>query len=88
MATKSRYASVYEQSLPLAGKEGSVSGFLKDTPLTGLFRLKSGSNQTTTCYAGYYQKNKTKWAVVMMVNHTNVSRNQVRTDLQDFLLTR
>ena len=88
MATKSPYALVFEQSLPLAGKEGSVAGFLKDTPLTGSVRLKSGSNQTTTCYAGYYQKNKAKWAVVMMVNHTNVSRNQVRTDLQDFLLSR
>ncbi len=88
MATKSAYADVYEHSLPLAGMEGSVSGFLKDTPITGKVRLKSGSNLTTTCYAGYYRKNTTRLAVVMLVNHTNVSRNQVRTDMQDFLLGR
>jgi len=88
MATKSSYASVFEQSLPLAGKEGSVSSFLTDSPITGLVRLKSGSNQTTTCYAGYYQKSTSKLAVVLMVNHTNVSRNQVRTDMQDYLLNR
>ena len=76
MATKSSHASVFEQSLPLAGKEGSVSGFLKDTPITGKVRLKSGSNQTTTCYAGYYRKDGSNMAVIMMINHTNVSRNQ------------
>lgn len=88
MSTKSAYAAVFEQSLPLAGREGSVSSFLTDTPITGRVRLKSGSNLTTTCFAGYYQKEATKLAVVMMVNHTNLSRSQVRADMQDFLLNR
>jgi len=88
MATKSVHATVFEQSLPLAGKEGSVSGFLTNSPITGLIRLKSGSNLTTTCYAGYYRKNASNLAVVLMVNHTNVSRNQVRSDMQDYLLSR
>jgi len=88
MATQSQYASQFECSLPLAGVQGTVSSFLKDTPLAGKVRLKSGSNQTTTAYAGYYQKKGATWVVVMLVNHTDVSRFQVRKDMEDFLLTR
>lgn len=88
MAIQSRYASVFEQSLPVAGREGSVAGFLKDTPLAGSVRLKSGSNRTTTCYAGYAGKDDRKRVVVMMVNHMYLSVNQVREDMQEFLLNR
>jgi len=77
----------FEQSLPLAGVEGTVSNFLKGTPLEGKLRLKSGSNQVVNSYAGYYRKNGKSYAVVMMVNYVNASRFQIRKDMETFLLS-
>ena len=79
--------TLFEQSLPLAGMEGTVSGFLKGTPLEGKLRLKSGSNQVVNSYAGYYRKNGKSYAVVMMVNYANASRFQIRKDMETFLLS-
>lgn len=78
---------LFEQSLPLAGVEGTVSGFLNGTPLDGKLRLKSGSNQVVNSYAGYYRANGKNYAVVMMVNYANASRFQIRKDMETFLLS-
>jgi D-alanyl-D-alanine carboxypeptidase/D-alanyl-D-alanine-endopeptidase (penicillin-binding protein 4) len=86
MSTKSKYQSIFEASLPLAGVEGSVSGFLKGTALEGKIRLKSGSLQTVTSYAGYYKLNGKSYVIVMMVNYADASRSQVRKDMEEFLL--
>jgi D-alanyl-D-alanine carboxypeptidase/D-alanyl-D-alanine-endopeptidase (penicillin-binding protein 4) len=79
--------TVFEQSLPLAGVEGTVSGFLNGTPLAGKLRLKSGSNQVVNSYAGYYRKNGKRYAVVLMVNYANAHRYQIRKDMETFLLS-
>lgn len=77
----------FVQTLPLAGVEGTVSGFLNNTRLEGKLRLKSGSNQVVNSYAGYYLKNDRTYAVVMLVNHANASRSQIRKDMETFLLS-
>jgi serine-type D-Ala-D-Ala carboxypeptidase/endopeptidase (penicillin-binding protein 4) len=79
--------TVFEQSIPIAGVEGTVSGFLKGTALEGKLRLKSGSNQVVNSYAGYYRKNGKSYAVAMMVNYVNASRSQIRKDMETFLLS-
>jgi len=88
MSSRSNYGEVFEATLPKAGMEGTVASFLKGTSLAGKFRLKSGSNQYTTAYAGYGSLNGTKQVVVMLVNHTNLSPWQIRKDMADFLLGR
>jgi len=87
MSQKSKYASVFKSTFPLAGKEGSVSGFLKGTDLEGKLRLKSGSAQSVTSYAGYYEQNGKSYVVVIMVNYANANRFQIRKDMEDFLLS-
>ncbi|HET9570835.1 MAG TPA: D-alanyl-D-alanine carboxypeptidase/D-alanyl-D-alanine-endopeptidase [Bacteroidales bacterium] len=79
--------SVFVESLPMAGVEGTVSGFLKGTKLEGNLRLKSGSNQVVNSYAGYYRKNGKAYALVMMVNYANESRSRIRKDMETFLLS-
>lgn len=79
--------NVFEQSLPLAGVEGTVSGFLNGTPLEGKLRLKSGSNQVVNSYAGYYRRNGKNYAVVMMVNHADANRPRIRKDMETFLFS-
>lgn len=86
MSTRSPQAETFETSLPLAGVEGTVSGFLNDTPLAGKVRLKSGTHQHVTNYAGYSYRNGIKQVVVLMVNHGDLPRQQVRKDLAECLL--
>jgi len=87
MSEKSKYASVFKASFPLAGREGSVSGFLKGTDLEGKIRLKSGSAQSVISYAGYYEQKGKSCVVVLIVNYADANRFQVRKDMEDFLLS-
>ncbi|MCE5174881.1 MAG: D-alanyl-D-alanine carboxypeptidase/D-alanyl-D-alanine-endopeptidase [Bacteroidales bacterium] len=87
MSVKSKNASVFKSSFPLAGKEGSVSGFLKGTVLEGRLRLKSGSAQSVTSYAGYYEQKGKSYVVVLLVNDADANRLQIRKDMEDFLLS-
>lgn len=43
----------YVSFFPLAGEEGTVKNFLKDTPLQGYLALKTGSMNGIQSYAGY-----------------------------------
>jgi serine-type D-Ala-D-Ala carboxypeptidase/endopeptidase (penicillin-binding protein 4) len=87
MATKSKNGIQFEASLPLAGKEGTVSGFLRGTDLEGKLRLKSGSNQVVNSYAGYYRKNGRFLVVVIIVDHADADRFKIRKDMENILLS-
>ncbi len=84
---QSRNAALFQQSLPLVGKEGTVANLLKNTPLEGALRLKSGSNQVVNAYAGYYLHQGKKYAVAILINHAGESRLKIRKDIEQFLLT-
>lgn len=43
----------YVSFFPLAGEEGTLKNFLKDTPLAGYIAMKTGSMNGVQCYAGY-----------------------------------
>ncbi len=43
----------YPSFLPLAGREGTLSSFLKDTDLDSFVAMKTGSMRGIQCYAGY-----------------------------------
>lgn len=43
----------YVSFFPLAGQEGTLRGFLKDTPLDSYIAMKTGSMNGIQCYAGY-----------------------------------
>lgn len=43
----------YASFMPLAGQEGTLSDFLKDTPLDAYVAMKTGSMKGIQCYAGY-----------------------------------
>lgn len=43
----------YASFMPLAGQEGTLSDFLKDTPLDSYVAMKTGSMRGIQCYAGY-----------------------------------
>lgn len=43
----------YSSFMPLAGQEGTLSDFLKGTPLDSYVAMKTGSMRGIQCYAGY-----------------------------------
>jgi D-alanyl-D-alanine carboxypeptidase/D-alanyl-D-alanine-endopeptidase (penicillin-binding protein 4) len=88
MAKKSAYKEAFVSALPRAGMEGTVSSLLRNTPLAGRLRIKSGSNQLVTAYAGYLldEMDKPSEVVIALINHPGILRSQVKRDVELFLL--
>ena len=83
MSNKSRYADKFYASLPIAGKEGTVRSFLKETKTE--IRLKSGSISGVQCYAGYFDKNGKRYAFCVMVNNFENSRQALRKAMEEMI---
>lgn len=76
----------FVQSLPLAGKEGSVNSFMRNSPLSGELRLKSGSMSDVHAYAGYYTAPDGKrYAIVLLFNNYTCTRDQLKQKIASWL---
>lgn len=87
MYNNSNHASVFYNSLPKAGLEGTLRGFLRNTNLSGKVVAKSGSIGGVQCFAGYLIDGNKKYAFTVMVNKFNGTRSQVRTAIEQLLLS-
>ncbi|WP_448821839.1 D-alanyl-D-alanine carboxypeptidase/D-alanyl-D-alanine endopeptidase [Cetobacterium sp.] len=76
-----------ENLLPVAGKDGTVALFLKNTPLDGKVRVKSGSMSGIQSYAGYVEKDGRTYAFAVVVNHWNGERSELRKKMENLLNT-
>lgn len=85
MATQSPVAEAFRQSLPQAGREGTVRNFLKGTPLEGRTRLKSGGMSRVRSYAGYIRRDGQEYAVAVIVNNYNCSSREITRALERLL---
>ncbi len=85
MNKKSKYGKAFYYSLPLAGKEGTVTSFLKETPLEGKARVKSGSIRNVQSYAGYIEKGDKQYAFSIIVNHYTGKRTVLKTQIEELL---
>ena len=64
-----RFNIEFEQTLPLAGYDGTLSHRLKGGPAEGRARMKTGTLHTATALAGYVPDSHGRlWAVAAMVN--------------------
>ncbi|MDF2455908.1 MAG: dacB [Cytophagaceae bacterium] len=69
MANHKRLNNTFAQALPVAGKDGTVYWFGKNTALQNNARLKSGSFTSTLCYSGYMTtKSNRKVVFSIMMN--------------------
>lgn len=75
----------FEELLPIAGQEGTVAKFLKETPLSGNARIKSGSMSGIQSYAGYLEKDGKRYAFAIIVNHWNGDRTDLRDEMEKLL---
>lgn len=76
--------------LPLAGKSGTLRSFLKDTPLEGRLRAKTGSMNGVQCYAGYATDalGVPTHIVVVMINGFQGDRSALKKQLERVLIER
>lgn len=74
--------------LPLAGQEGTLSGFLKDTPLDAYVAMKTGSMNGIQCYAGYKLDDKfaPTHSIVIIMNGIG-NRTEARAAAERMLLS-
>ncbi len=75
----------FYQSLPRAGREGTVGAFLYRTKLEDKASLKSGSLSGVQCYSGYIMYNSKEYAVTVMVNNF-AKRRDVKKQIEEWLL--
>ena len=86
MSKKSSFSQTFYNSLPEAGKEGTVHNFLKTKKPGVTARIKSGSISNVQSYAGYIEKDGKKYAFAIIVNNFTGTRSSLRNQMEHFLL--
>lgn len=76
----------YMLLLPRAGLDGTLTIFLRNTPLQGKAYLKSGTLRNVVCYAGYVQLEGKTYTVAIMVNNFYGSASTIRKAMEQVLL--
>ena len=87
MYTKSKNSKVFFDSLPKAGKDGTLRSFMRNTKYEGKISAKSGSIGGVQCYSGYLIDGNKQYAFTVMINKFNGTRPQVRSAIEKFLLS-
>ncbi len=85
MSNSERFEDFFN-SLPIAGKEGTVRGFLRKTPFEGIAHVKSGSMSHVQSYSGYINYNNKLYAFTIMVNNYNCKRSELRKIIAKMLV--
>ncbi len=79
MKTKSKYFSSFYNSLPEAGKSGTLKSLGRNTVITGNLRAKSGSVARVRAYAGYVKtKSGRELAFSVNISNYNCSSREVK----------
>lgn len=79
-------AKIFRDSLPVAGRNGTLRSFGRGTRAQDRVRAKSGSMEGVRAYAGYYKDRKeNEWAFCLLLNHYNGSDGSARAAAASFL---
>lgn len=78
----------YVSFFPLAGQEGTLRNFLRDTPLDSYIAMKTGSMRGVQCYAGYMldEEFAPTHVVVVLINDFTACREAVKDAVKTMLL--
>lgn len=77
----------YASFFPIAGEEGTLKKYLRDTPLKGYVALKTGSMRGIQCYAGYkLDENYNPTHTIVVILNDMPSREDARETVKQTLL--
>jgi len=83
MKKQSKYGEDYYGTLPVVGKDGTVSGICKGTSAENNMRAKSGSIKAVRAYAGYVTtKSGRVVAFSLIINNYNGSSSETGKKMQ------
>lgn len=83
----SKNKDVFLESLPCSGESGTLSSFLRGTPLHGKVCAKSGTIGGTKNYAGYiFLPDGRVWVFAVMVNSANCKTRKIQRVIEQYLL--
>ena len=85
MYNRSGESSAFVQSLPTAGRDGTLRNFMRNTRYEGKIKAKSGSIGGVHCYSGYLIDGDKEYSFTIMVNKFNGTRPQVRSAIEKYL---
>ena len=86
MKTKSKNSEIYFNSLPVAGKNGTVKYICKNTSAAGNMHVKSGSLKNVRAYAGYVTtKSGRLLAFSIITDNFNCSSSEARKKIEKVL---
>ncbi|MDX9919251.1 MAG: D-alanyl-D-alanine carboxypeptidase/D-alanyl-D-alanine-endopeptidase [Paludibacter sp.] len=86
MRKESKYAEVFQKSLAVSGKSGTLTSFLAKSNLKGKVFAKSGTLAQVKSYAGYVETGSTTLAFAIIVNNPNGSSSEVVKKMEQFLI--
>jgi D-alanyl-D-alanine carboxypeptidase/D-alanyl-D-alanine-endopeptidase (penicillin-binding protein 4) len=87
MKTNNANWAVFENSLPVSGKSGSLESIGKNTPAENNLRAKSGYMERCMSYAGYVTTVSGKdVAFAVIVNNFSCTNAQMRKILAEFMV--
>jgi len=82
MDKQSPYRDAFYNSLPVAGKNGTVASFLRNTALEGKAHLKSGSISNVQSYSGYVESKGKRYAVSLIINNFTGKRSELKKEIE------
>ena len=86
MKGKSIYADYFYESLPEAGKSGTLENYFKDPVFHDNLRAKSGTSTRIRNYAGYFKtQNGKNIAFAVLVNNFDCSSSEVTRKVENLL---
>lgn len=85
MYQKSPHRDAFIKSMAVAGKIGTLAGFLKNTPLDGNLMGKSGTIARVRAYTGYITNNGREWVFTVIVNNSATNSWQTLGIIENFL---
>lgn len=82
------FGNEFVSLFPLAGRDGTMKHFLRDTPLEGRVAMKTGSMKGVQSYSGYLldEEGKPTHVLVFIANGFRCSRTALKNDIQRLLL--
>jgi len=87
MKNNSQNFVVFENSLPVSGKSGSLENIGKNTPAEGNLRAKSGYMERCMSYAGYVTTVSGKdVAFAVIVNNFSGTNAGIKKILEEFMV--
>ncbi len=81
---KSKYSTIFYNTLPQAGLQGTLKNVAKNKPAQGVMRAKSGTMRRVKSYAGYVDsKSGKRLAFAIIVNQHTCSNKELVTAMED-----